>query len=128
MIFQVIRKSDNKGMFKTNTAELPYSATTLKQMEISGYAFKVDGKSMSASNVIKAFSETGDTRQAAPAIAANTVSTTYIIRCIETGETWRTQALAARALNIDPAQVSDSIKTGRKRSGYTFEKVAVEND
>lgn len=49
-----------------------------------------------------------------------------VIRCKETGQTWEKQSWAAKELGIDAAQVSDSIKTGRTRSGYTFEKVEVD--
>lgn len=45
------------------------------------------------------------------------------VRCVDTGEVFDTQSAAAKHFKIDPAQVSDSIKTGRPRSGYTFEKV-----
>lgn len=45
------------------------------------------------------------------------------VRCLETGKVYKNQSEAAKDLKIDPAQVSDSIKTGRKRSGYTFERV-----
>lgn len=48
-----------------------------------------------------------------------------LVQCIETGETWDKQSKAAKALGIDPAAVSDSLKTGRKRSGYTFQWVEV---
>lgn len=50
---------------------------------------------------------------------------TVKIRCVETGELFDKQSQAARYYKIDPAAVSDSIKTGRVRSGYTFEKVIV---
>ena len=49
----------------------------------------------------------------------------FIIRCKETGQTWNKQIQAAEELGITPAQVSNSIKTGKKRSGYTFERVEV---
>lgn len=45
------------------------------------------------------------------------------IKCLEDGKVFKNQSAAARYYDIDPAQVSDSIKTGRKRSGYTFGKV-----
>lgn len=48
-----------------------------------------------------------------------------MIRCVETGKLYNKQSHAARDLGIDPSAVSDSIKTGRKRKGYTFEKVLV---
>lgn len=57
-----------------------------------------------------------------PATVAS-VKTSKRVRCIETGKIYENQSAAARDLKIDPAQVSDSIKTGRRRSGYTFEKV-----
>ena len=59
--------------------------------------------------------------------AGKTTSTKkVVIRCKETGQTWEKQSWAAKELGIDAAQVSDSIKTGRTRSGYTFEKVEVD--
>ncbi|WP_301003131.1 hypothetical protein [uncultured Duncaniella sp.] len=45
------------------------------------------------------------------------------VRCTDTNEVFMNQSVAAKYFGIDPAQVSDSIKTGRKRSGHTFEKV-----
>lgn len=48
------------------------------------------------------------------------------VRCKETGKVYPNQSAAAKDMGIDPAQVSDSIKTGRPRSGYTFEKVPIE--
>lgn len=50
----------------------------------------------------------------------------FVIRCKETGQTWEKQSWAAKELGIDAAQVSDSIKTGKTRSGYTFEKIEVD--
>lgn len=50
----------------------------------------------------------------------------FVIRCKETGQTWEKQSWAAKELDIDAAQVSDSIKTGKTRSGYTFEKIEVD--
>lgn len=45
------------------------------------------------------------------------------VRCIDTGEIFNKQSEAAKKYGIDPAAVSDSLKTGRKRAGYTFEWV-----
>lgn len=50
----------------------------------------------------------------------------FVIRCKESGQTWEKQSWAAKELGIDAAQVSDSIKTGKTRSGYTFEKIEVD--
>lgn len=48
-----------------------------------------------------------------------------MIKCLETGKLYAKQSHAARDLGIDPSCVSDSIKTGRPRKGYTFKKVIV---
>lgn len=45
------------------------------------------------------------------------------VRCIDTGEIFNKQSEAAKKYGIDPAAVSDSLKTGRKRAGYAFEWV-----
>lgn len=58
-------------------------------------------------------------------IPSNTNHQITKIRCIETGKLYDKQVHAARDLNIDPSCVSDSIRTGRPRKGYTFEKVTV---
>lgn len=50
------------------------------------------------------------------------------IRCIETGVIYDSQAQAARELGIDPTYVSDSIKTGKRRLGYSFEKVIEDSE
>lgn len=46
-----------------------------------------------------------------------------MIECIETGKLYAKQSHAARDLGIDPAYVSDSIKTGKQHKGYSFRKV-----
>ena len=65
--------------------------------------------------------EVGDAAQALPA----SDHTVEMIECIETGKFYSKQSHAARDLGIDPSAVSDSIKTGRPRKGYTFRKVLV---
>lgn len=59
-------------------------------------------------------------------LAKSSAGKKFIIRCKETGQTWDKQSWAAKELGIDAAQVSDSIKTGKTRSGYTFEKIEVD--
>lgn len=103
MKFQVL---DPNGIPKMSTdyeSCIPYRH--LKSMESAGHRFKVDGKFVSASKLLQ-----------------KREVKTYI-RCIETGEVFSKQSEAAKRLNIDPAQVSDSLKTGKKRSGYTFERI-----
>lgn len=55
----------------------------------------------------------------------HTENQVQMIECVETGKRYAKQAHAARDLGIDPGAVSDSIKTGRPRKGYTFRKVWV---
>lgn len=59
----------------------------------------------------------------APKVAEPVTYYPKYVRCVNTGKIYPNQSAAAKDLHIDPAQVSDSIKTGRPRSGYTFEKV-----
>lgn len=61
-----------------------------------------------------------------PVAAKPSTDKKFVIRCKETGQTWEKQSWAAKELGIDAAQVSDSIKTGKTRSGYTFEKIEVD--
>ena len=46
-----------------------------------------------------------------------------MLECIQTGKLYAKQSHAARDLGIDPAYVSDSIKTGKQHKGYSFRKV-----
>lgn len=68
--------------------------------------------------------KSSDTPKSTPAKAST--GKKFVIRCKETGQTWEKQSWAAKELGIDAAQVSDSIKTGKTRSGYTFEKIEVD--
>ena len=136
MTLVIIRKSDNRRMFKSTSNVLPYDAQTLSVLDKSGYKFELDGKIVSLPALKAAFanpvdvttintekSDTPSTATIAPVSATITSKSDKRVRCVETGEIYESQSAAAKALKIDPAQVSDSIKTGRKRSGYTFEKV-----
>lgn len=42
------------------------------------------------------------------------------VKCLETGEVYRSKIAAALANNMDDASVEDSIRTGRPRKGCTF--------
>lgn len=103
MKFQVLDPNGIPKMSTEHESCIPYRH--LKSLEEAGHRFKVDGKFVSASKLL----QKREVR-------------TYI-RCIETGEVFSKQSEAAKHLNIDPAQVSDSLKTGKKRSGYTFERI-----
>lgn len=109
MLFEVIASADNHVVMRTtHTSCIPYE--DLKLMESHGYRFRMDGKLLKANQLLKANH-------------SESKSEVYVIRCKDTGESFKTQSEAAKHFNIDPAQVSDSIKTGRPRSGYTFERV-----
>lgn len=131
MHFQVVRAIDNRPMMSTDYLScIPFDQ--LDSMNSNGYYFKLDGKKVSI-KVIKDLEkqlppEDRIEIQSSVNTDAETKSTAVSvkakgIRCKDTGEVFKNQAEAARHFNIDPAQVSDSIKTGRPRSGYTFEKV-----
>ena len=124
MKFEVVRSSDDGTMMSTEYKScIPYEY--VDSMSQSGYYFRLDGKKISAKSV-KLLQK--DESEAKLSIDTNkpseTNSRSKSIRCVDTGEIFKNQAEAARHFNIDPAQVSDSIKTGRPRSGHTFEKVA----
>lgn len=82
----------------------------LDSMQEAGYTFHLDGKKVSAAALKKLKSS-----ETPPKVIG--------IRCVDTGKVYPNQSAAAKDLGIDPAAVSDSIKTGRPRSGHTFEKV-----
>ena len=87
----------------------------LDALQDAGFKFRVDGKMASKNQVLSQLGViSGDMTPA---------SKSKRVRCVDTGKIYATQSEAARDLNIDPAQVSDSIKTNRRRSGYLFEKV-----
>lgn len=127
MIFEIYGP-DGRCKFSTKYAEC-ILANQLDNMANAGYKFKLDGKIISLKQA-KTVSSTAEISPSdvinEPIIAVPEVATMVkkpAIKCIETGQIFSKQSEAARAYNIDPAQVSDSIKTGRKRSGYTFMKV-----
>ena len=135
MKFEVVRSSDDHTMMSTEYEScIPYEH--VDSMSQSGYYFRLDGKKISAKAIkllqkdkkeIDVILPNCNTSEAKLSININKPSETDArpksIRCVDTGEIFKNQAEAARHFNIDPAQVSDSIKTGRPRSGHTFEKV-----
>lgn len=88
-----------------------------------------DGKADQIEEVVSVPKDVKDDAQDPTAIVSSikpAVKKKTIIRCKETGQTWDKQSHAAKELGIDAAQVSDSIKTGKTRSGYTFERIEVD--
>ena len=101
MKFEVIGPDGACKMSTTYEEYIPYAY--LQQMHENGYKFRLDGKLISIA-AIKGHKQT-------------------MVRCVETGALFVKQIDAARTYGIDPAVVSDSIRTGKTYKGYTFEKV-----
>ena len=142
MLFEVFN-ADGQRMAHTQQKSCIYPMDTLMAMNSCGWRFKIDGKFVPKTNfrssmeaaIAAAKDDDGttytpeDTTPApapTPATKSEPVKRTRRggkVRCIDTGKVYNSQSEAAKDLKIDPAQVSDSIKTGRPRSGYTFERV-----
>lgn len=123
MKFEVVRSSDNRVMMSTKYEScIPYEH--LDSMSQSGYYFRIDGKKVSSKFLKQIDNSTEQSFDISESNTSINKTTSKSVRCVDTGEIFKNQAEAARHFNIDPAQVSDSIKTGRPRSGHTFEKVA----
>lgn len=124
MTFEVIPPSGNGSI--THSEECIHY-DLLESMAKAGCKFKVDGKLVSKNNIRSAVAASLGkpiSTSVENTVKLNTVDkpTSKAVRCIDTGKVYKNQSEAARDLGIDPAQVSDSIKTGRPRSGYTFER------
>ena len=79
-----------------------------------------------SANVPKAAEDDTQAPIVVPSSVKGAAKKKTVIRCKETGQIWDKQSHAAKELGIDAAQVSDSIKTGKTRSGYTFERIEVD--
>lgn len=124
--FEVVRSNDGVTVMYTEDS----SCITKEEVEClasAGYKFKLDGKIISKQAVKDyACGEETKSGKEAKSVEENTEhkgSRIKVVLCVTTGETFKNQSLAAKRYSIDPAQVSDSIKTGRPRSGYVFEYV-----
>ena len=117
MFFTVIGPDGNPKM-GTEYRECIYDIEQLQSMASAGCKFKFNDKLISLSNLKK---ELGSASYSIEQISTSR----SIILCLETGDKFNKQSEAAKALGIDPAAVSDSLKTGRKRAGYTFTRVEV---
>lgn len=119
IVFEVYKPNDMGGMITESPECIPYE--DLDKMYQAGYRFKLNGRAVGKNDIknkVNAVLHTGTN------VSSNShkVSKCFIL-CVDNGVEYPTQSAAARDLGIDPAQVSDSIKTGRSRSGYTFKKV-----
>ena len=148
---KLFRVKDSRGLGMNTDYESCIDYQHFDSMAAAGYTFYVAGKKVPKSKVKEAVAEALARGIGVPAdkVVINPVTkqpvnddfkidfeydhtstapaenkpTSKQVRCIETGEVYATQSAAAKALKIDPAQVSDSLKTGRPRSGYTCERV-----
>lgn len=116
MIFRVIGP-DKQPKMRTDYVEgIPFPH--LDSMQQAGYTFELDGKKVSKAAILKLSKNPLPTKdESKPVEVAK-----QVIRCVTTDEYFAKQSNAAKYFSIDPAAVSDSIKTGRVRSGYQFEK------
>lgn len=124
MLFQVYDR-DGDAKMGTYYPSCIYPKSALQSMQNAGYYFKIDGKRASISEVLKAAGQKDPTPEQVAALQAKRSSEPAKltrVRCVDDGKVFATQSEAARYYNIDPAQVSDSIKTGRPRSGKVFER------
>lgn len=117
MLFAVIGPDGHPKM-GTDYRECIYDIEQLESMESAGCKFKWNDKVVSLTNLKKELRSNSET-------VKSTVQNESFIVCLETGDKFNKQSEAAKALGIDPAAVSDSLKTGRKRAGYTFTRVEV---
>lgn len=142
MLFKVTGP-DGQTKVGTDSVQCIYPEDVLLSMSRCGYKFELNGKratakavsdyvkeNMYSSEIEENSEETedsanndvvSDTQEKKP--KPETSKKVGRIRCVDTGKVYNKQSEAARDLGIDPAAVSDSLKTGRKRAGYLFERV-----
>lgn len=124
MLFEVLRASDNSVVMYTTST----SCVTVEDIDVlscAGYKFRVDNKIVSKQSA-KLYASAEVHSDDISVDDSKRIPTKYV-RCVTTGEVFKNQSLAAKAYKIDPAQVSDSIKTGRVRSGYLFDYIYEDN-
>lgn len=134
MKFEVIK--DNRCYYSTAYIEC-IPTWQLKAMKDAGYKFRVDHRLSTLSSVISLCGSCNTSSDvprrlahAAPAepmilskVKSGTQKSRKIrpIRCDQNGQIYSTMSEAGRALNIDPAAISYSLKVSRPTTaGYTF--------
>lgn len=125
MTIEIIRPIDNEVVCTFEDTCIDWDQ--LEVISNDGYLIKADGKKVSCNSLRELLSFNKHSNQVNNSEYSLVVPGRFIIKCLETGETFNKQSEAAKHFKIDPAQVSDSIKTGKKRSGYTFCKVQCYN-
>lgn len=103
-----------------------YDNDSIRKMSKYGYTFVLDGVVIAEGARPSAIDNSNTHEEIDKNLTEQSKENLKLmIECVETGKLYNKQSHAARDLGIDPAAVSDSIRTGRKRSGYTFRKVYV---
>lgn len=120
MLFEVLRANDNSVVMYTTSSSC-VTAEDIDALSCAGYKFRVDNKIVSKQSA-KLYASAEVHSDDISVDDSKRILTRYV-RCVTTGEVFKNQSLAAKAYKIDPAQVSDSIKTGRVRSGYLFDYI-----
>lgn len=122
MTFEAFDKYGHRVLYTYQISCIP--VRDLDAMHKAGYRFKLDNKVASIARILELVNSSNITTKQPTASSAEPIYSKHV-RCVDTNEIYKNQSAAAKAVGIDPAQVSDSIKTGRPRSGFTFEKVTL---
>lgn len=126
MKFEV--RDGTRTMFQTEDIGFVPDLEYLASMHEIGLKFYIDNKLASVASVDAIRNKEVDTQNKMTSksdkpISLFDIKSTRMVHCIETDQYFNKQSEAAKTLGIDPAAVSDSLKTHRKRSGFTFEWV-----
>lgn len=126
MKFEV--RDGTRTMFQTEDVGFIPDIEYLESMHEVGLKFYIDNKLSSVASVDAARNKEAEVRNERSSksdkpISLFAIKSNRMVHCIETDQYFTKQSEAAKTLGIDPAAVSDSLKTHRKRSGFTFEWV-----
>lgn len=126
MKFEV--RDGTRTMFQTEDVGFIPDIEYLESMHEVGLKFYIDNKLSSVVSVDSARNKEAEVRnervsKSDKPISLFAIKSNRMVHCIETDQYFNKQSEAAKTLGIDPAAVSDSLKTHRKRSGFTFEWV-----
>lgn len=127
MLFEV--RDGTRTMFQTDDIGFIPDNEYLEAMHEVGLKFYMNNKLYnvravdSARNDMKSTIEAKKGSKSEKSISLFSIKSSRLVHCIETDQYFNKQSEAAKTLGIDPAAVSDSLKTHRKRSGFTFEWV-----
>lgn len=117
---------DKRPMMRTSHIEALPDEDTINSMMSVGYTFKIDGKRVDKSTILKlsasADKQTRTTDAKIQPLPDFPITSRTVI-CIETGIYYKTQKEAAEQLNIDFYELNSAINKGISVNGYTFKKV-----